>query len=73
MDFLFDAFRHKDDAGKDIHLKQAYTYTDHTLTDIISSWFASPHGCLDEESVLMYLVTTHCTDIKPIWTCRADC
>ena len=74
-DFLFYAFRHKDDNGEDI---QAHAntiqkffggYTDRTPADILNFWFHSPDGRLDEDSVLTYSVTTPYTDIKPVRGC----
>jgi hypothetical protein len=78
VDFLFHAFRHKDENGKDIHREQAYTnriqkflagYTDRMPANILNFWFHSPDGHLDEESVLMYLVITPYMHIKPVWAC----
>ena len=75
VDFLFYAFWHKDENGKDIHWEQAHTnivqkflagYTDRTPADILNFWFHSPDGCLNEESVLMYSVTTPYMHIKPV-------
>ena len=37
--------------------------------DILNFWFLSPDGCLNEESVLMYLVTTPYMHIKPVQAC----
>jgi hypothetical protein len=77
-DFLFYAFRHKDENGKDIHREQAHAnrvqkflagYTDRTPADILNFWFHSPDGRLDEESVLMYSVTTPYMHIKPVRAC----
>jgi len=76
-DFLFYAFRHKDDNGNDIHREQAHAntiqkflggYTDRTPADILNFWYHSPDGRLDEDSVLMYSITTPYTDIKPVRT-----
>ena len=77
-DFLFYVFRHKDDNGKDIHHEQAYTnmiqkflggYTDRTPADILNFWFHLPDSRLDEDSDLMYSVTTPYTNIKPVRGC----
>ena len=62
MDFLFYAFRHKDDKGEDIHCGQAHAntvqkflagYTEHTLAEILNSWFHSSDGRLDDDSELI--------------------
>jgi hypothetical protein len=61
-DFLFYAFRHKDDKGEDIHRGQAHAntvqkflagYTEHTPAEILNSWFHSSDGRLDDDSELM--------------------
>jgi hypothetical protein len=74
-DFLFYAFRHKDDNGKGIHHKQAHAntiqrflsrYTDRTPADILDIWFHSPNCRFDKDSVLMCSVTPPNTDIKPV-------
>ena len=78
VDFLFYAFRHKDKNGKDIHQEQAHTnivqrfpavYTDRTPADILNFWFHSTDRRLNQESVLMYSVTTPYMHIKPVWAC----